>query len=119
MRPPDEISSESGGFILWRCEFVMKKFVFALLCVCLCVQPCFAFYDMNSDNKKVPAKIESFNKKMELLVKDTSELADKIAAFNKPVFEAKLTRKEREYYADIGDSEISMIQGAVLSLVNQ
>lgn len=68
------------------------------MCVLLSVQPSFAAYDMYSD---------AFDKKMKLLTKDAAKLADNIAAYNKPVFEAKLTRKEREY-TDFEKGKISI-----------
>ena len=45
-------------------------------------------YDLYSQNKAIRNKVQRFNAKMERLVKEVGAMAENIAAFNKPVFEA-------------------------------
>ena len=85
----------------------MKKLSLAILCMFLFVQPVFAIYNVFSENKIEKTKVEAFNKKMEALTEDIGALAHKIAAFNKPIFEAQLTRKEREYQ-EWGEDTVSI-----------
>lgn len=88
----------------------MKKialWVMVAVCVVMGVEPIFAAYSNYSENKAEMAKIESFNKKMEALVEEVEGLASKIAAYNKPVFEVKLAKKERQHY-DEGDDVPSL-----------
>ncbi|MBR2208518.1 MAG: hypothetical protein IJ859_06880 [Synergistaceae bacterium] len=73
----------------------MKKMLVLVLVAfysAIYLSPCFAFYE-NFNSQKA----ERFNKKMEALTKNFSEFASKIVNFNKPIFEVRLTRKEREY----------------------
>ena len=91
----------------------MKKallLVMAVVCVMAGVEPVFAIYDVFSNydvvSRAEEAKIQAYNKKAEVLLKEIQAFADKIAAYNKPAFEAKLTKKEREYeeWGDEGTS---------------
>ena len=80
----------------------MKKFmlwVMAAVYVIVSVEPVFAIYDIfsNKRNKTEEAKIAAYDKKMEALLGEIRVFADNIAAYNKPAFEAQLTKKEREY----------------------
>ena len=76
---------------------VFLLFLFAL-CVGMCVQTAFAFYDMDANMSQAEEKkAEAFQHKMESLQKEIQALAFKIAEFNKPAFESQLTKKERSY----------------------
>lgn len=88
----------------------MKKvtlWILTALVVIVCVQPVFA-YDFGkhgeirdkNGSKAAEAYMkrwDAFNSKATLLAKDARKLADKIAAFNKPAFEAQPTKEERTY----------------------
>ena len=78
----------------------MKRVVLLVLVafvVSICAWPAGAAYDPLSSSRTERAKAEAFNGKMELLVRDVGKLADQIAAYNKPAFEVRLTREERQY----------------------
>lgn len=80
----------------------MRKFFLAVICLLLSVENCFAFYEAGSE------KIDVFNDKINILVKEIDIFADNIAIHNKPIFESRLTRKEREYI-DEDNIEISNV----------
>lgn len=104
----------------------MKKvtlWILTALVVAVCVQPVFAGYvgkyfeiERKNGHKAAEAyqkRADTLNKKMDILISDVQKLADKIAAFNKPAFEAQLTKKEREYW-DMGFDEDEVLISPVL-----
>lgn len=87
----------------------MKKFmlwVMVAVCVMMSVEPVSAAYTSERlsriTNRKEAKTYENkwmkFEDKISSLAKDVGKLADKIAMYNKHVFETKLTKKERQYY---------------------
>ena len=93
--------------------------VLVALCVASGVEPLWASYNFTelyeiekkSGKKAADAyrkRWDAFNERAEILAEDVRKLADQIAAFNKPLFEAKLTTQERKYY-EMGDDNIGSI----------
>ena len=68
----------------------MKKCCVLAVAVLLCVMVC--------SDAVFAVAWDRFNNRMETLTKSVENLADSIAAYNKPVFEAQLTKQERRYY---------------------
>ena len=76
----------------------MKKccvLMIAVLCVAVCGVSAFAAW--SKQEQANVARLEAFMRKMETLTKSVQNLADSIAAYNKPIFEAQLTKQERRY----------------------
>lgn len=64
-------------------------------------------YDAYSDNKALSQKIQSLQNKLKKLCDEFQEFANKIATYNKPVFEVQLTKKEREMFYEENAGEYS------------
>ncbi|MBQ7578194.1 MAG: hypothetical protein IJT21_08020 [Synergistaceae bacterium] len=80
---------------------MLKKFCLVLLCALVCSSPVHAFGIYSFDNYN---QWEHFDQRMIVFMQDVLKLANNIAAFNKPIFETKLTRQERKWF-DMGDDE--------------
>ena len=91
----------------------MKKpvlWITAAMFLIMSVEPVLAVYTVKrlsqikdpKEAKAYTARMKRFDRKITALLKNVSQLADKIAAYNQPVFEARLTKKEREFY-EMGD----------------
>lgn len=89
----------------------MKKAILLVMVavyVMVSVEPVFAAYtngagygeDYSAYSKAKRAKADAFFKKVEILRDDVAILAEKIAKYNKPVFEVALTKQERELGGD-------------------
>ena len=77
----------------------MKKvtlWVLVALCLMVSAESVFAA-KRKSEPEPYWANSERSGSKMEIIARDLEKLGNNIATYNKPVFEARLTRKEREY----------------------
>ena len=98
----------------------MKKFmlwIMVAVCVMVSVEPVFAVYTIErltkiknrKEAKIYEEKMWKFEEKMSSIAEDVGKLANKIAEYNKPIFEAKLTKKERRIENEMHGSGTSPI----------